>query len=516
MSLTLTAGAERALGLAAELAFTTHAAAIEPVHLLEALWLEESRASVILQSKGITLEQIRLALPVAEAAQMPTTADADLTPAQRIAMFPRSEALQLALEAAERYTALEKGARGEVGSDNLLFGLAAAIPAIAQLLDPHGQQAASAPAAAVHEPIAASVDLRVTTHSETDQFDAYRAIDAAANRAREGLRVVEDFVRFSLDDRHLTELLKQWRHDLAEVLKRIDPHRLVAARDTQVDVGTRISTRSEQVRGALVDIVLANFKRTEEAVRTLEEFGKYISSEAAGDFEQLRYRLYTIEKGVLQTLGGRRQLAGRSLYLLVTESMCHHGSGPALRGALDAGVHIVQLREKELTDRRLLERARLTREWTRKAGALFIMNDRPDIALLAEADGVHVGQDEITVRDARRILGPDRLVGVSTHNIEQARQAVLDGADYIGVGPVFPSKTKEFRQFAGLDFVRQVANEIRLPAFAIGGINLDNLDLVIAAGAERVAVSAAICSAPDSGAIAEEILERLIRVQPPG
>jgi thiamine-phosphate pyrophosphorylase len=508
MTAFLTPGAERALQLAAELAFTTHAAATESVHLLEALWLEESRASVVLQSRGITLEQIRLALPVAPATQPPTDQAADLSPAQRLAAFPRSEALALALEAAERHAALARGARSEVGSEDLLFGLAAVAPEIDRLLHPHGQPGAE-PAAGTHEPIEASVDLRVTVHSETDQFDAYRAIDAAANRAREGLRVVEDFVRFSLDDRHLTELLKQWRHDLTDVLKRIDPHRLVAARDTHVDVGTRITTRSEQVRGALVDIVLANFKRTEEAVRTLEEFGKYISSESAGDFEQLRYRLYTIEKGVLQTLGGRRLLAGRNLYLLVTESMCHHGSGPALRGALDAGVHIVQLREKELTDRRLLDRARLTREWTRAAGALFIMNDRPDIALLSEADGVHVGQDEMTVREARRILGPDRLVGVSTHNIEQARQAVLDGADYIGVGPVFPSKTKEFQQFAGLDFVKQVANEIRLPAFAIGGINLDNLDLVLAAGAQRIAVSAAICSAPDSSAIAEEFLERL-------
>src|SRR5207244_2916050 len=123
---------------------------------------------------------------------------------------------------------------------------------------------------------------------------------------------------------------------------------------------------------------------------------------------------------------------------------------------------------------------RYVREWTSAAGALFIMNDRPDLAVLTEADGVHVGQEELTVRDARRIVGPNKLVGVSTHSIEQARAAVLDGADYIGVGPVFSSGTKSFGALAGLEFVRQVSAEISLPAFAIGGIDAQNVEQVIA------------------------------------
>lgn len=179
--------------------------------------------------------------------------------------------------------------------------------------------------------------------------------------------------------------------------------------------------------------------------------------------------------------------------MLVTEDLCHHGSGPAVRGAMKGGVGIVQLREKHLPDRQLMIRARRMREWTRESDVLFIMNDRPDLAVLADADGVHVGQEELSVKDARRIIGPDKLIGVSTHSIEQARQAVLDGADYIGVGPVFRSSTKSFDAFVGLDLVKQVAEEISLPAFAIGGINLENLDQVLAAGAERIAVTAALC-----------------------
>jgi thiamine-phosphate pyrophosphorylase len=137
------------------------------------------------------------------------------------------------------------------------------------------------------------------------------------------------------------------------------------------------------------------------------------------------------------------------------------------------------------------------------------MNDRPDLAVLTDADGVHVGQEELSVRDARRIVGPSRLVGVSTHTLEQARQAVLDGADYIGVGPVFPSTTKNFTKLAGLDFVRQVAAEITLPAYAIGGITLENLDQVLECGARRVAVSGVICRADNPSEPATEIQRKL-------
>ena len=197
--------------------------------------------------------------------------------------------------------------------------------------------------------------------------------------------------------------------------------------------------------------------------------------------------------------------------MLVTEDLCHHGSGPAIRGALQGGVGIVQLREKRMEDRKLVDQGRRVREWTREAGALFIMNDRPDLAVLTDADGVHVGQEELSVKDARRIVGPDKLVGVSTHTIEQARQAVLDGADYIGVGPVFATSTKQFTEFAGLDFVRQVAAEIQLPAYAIGGINLENIDQVIAAGASCVAISSALCGAAHPQEVAQEFRNRLPR-----
>ena len=340
--------------------------------------------------------------------------------------------------------------------------------------------------------------------------DVYRILDAAGNRTREGLRVIEDFVRFGLNDSHLSRILKGHRHELAAVMSQLPSSCLLASRDTLGDVGTTIATPAEYLRTSSTDVVSAAFKRVQEALRTLEEYSKIVDRNLAPRFEQLRYQLYTTEKAVLRTEAAGKQLEEQHLYLLVTAAECENGFEAVVRAALDAGTRMIQLREKSLTDRELVDRARSLREWTAAVGALLIINDRPDIAVISNADGVHLGQDELTVHDARRIVGPDRLVGVSTHSIEQVRQAVLDGADYLGVGPTFPSATKSFAAFPGLELVREVASEIRLPWFAIGGIDANNISDVTAAGATRVAVSGAVCRNRSP----EEAVRRLISALP--
>src|SRR5207302_8014701 len=147
---------------------------------------------------------------------------------------------------------------------------------------------------------------------------------------------------------------------------------------------------------------------------------------------------------------------------------------------------------KNRDDRSLLAMARDVSKMVRSTGALFIVNDRPDIALLAQADGVHLGQDDVPVQEARRILGPDAIIGVSTHNMDQVCAALLEGASYLGVGPTFPSNTKGFDKFPDLDFVKKVAAATTLPAFALGGVTPANLAEVLAAGGTRVAASHAI------------------------
>lgn len=347
-------------------------------------------------------------------------------------------------------------------------------------------------------------------HSLTQTF---RIIDAAANRTREGLRVIEDFVRFALNDAHLSQMLKEQRHELASIISQLPADSMLTARDTLHDVGTAIETPAEYHRSSSIDVVRASFKRVQEALRTLEEYSKIVDPNLAPRFEQLRYKIYTAEKAVLRSESSVRRLQEQRLYLLVTGEHCLLGIEAVVKQALDAGVRLFQLREKTLVDRELVHQARRLREWTRAGGALLIINDRPDIAALSDADGVHIGQDELSVADARSIIGPDRLVGVSTHSIEQARQAVIDGADYLGVGPTFPSNTKSFRDFPGLKFISSVAAEIRLPWFAIGGIDNRNLDDAIRAGATRVAVSAGICRAMSPGETARGLMTALNAVE---
>lgn len=337
--------------------------------------------------------------------------------------------------------------------------------------------------------------------SLSQQWDAemgmLRVLDAAANRAREALRVLEDYVRFVLDDRYLTGELKQFRHDLTGAMADVPLDRRLQARETLADVGTELATESEYRRDGMTGLLAANFSRLQESLRSLEEFGKLHSPSVATRCERLRYRTYTLQRAVQITGASLQRLAGVRLYLLIDAGGSADDFAATVRSLVAAGVDAIQLRDKQLDDRPLLERARTLRELTRASRTLFIMNDRPDLAVLSEADGVHVGQEELTVKDARTIVGPDALVGVSTHSVQQARQAVLDGANYIGVGPTFPSGTKKFEHFPGLDLVREVAREIRLPAFAIGGITPENVSGVMACGMGRVAVSGCITKAAD-------------------
>lgn len=346
-----------------------------------------------------------------------------------------------------------------------------------------------------------------------ERLGLLRILDANGNRAGEGLRVVEEYLRFVLEDTHLARLAKQLRHDLRGGLERLGPARL-AARDAAGDVGATIHTAQESTRSGSRDIVEANFKRTEQALRCLEEYAKPLDAEAAACFEALRYRAYTLARAVSVTTQATERLAAAQLYLLTDGADSPRQFEDRIR-MLAPHVDLIQLRDKRLSDRELLERAKQARALTRDTAMLLLVNDRPDLARLCQADGVHLGQDDLPVREARRIVGAEALVGVSTHSLDQARQAVLDGADYIGCGPTFASQTKAFEDFAGIDFLRAVHAEIRLPSFAIGGIDCDNVGEVLACGFRRIAVSAALTAGAEPAGAARELRRRLRAATPP-
>jgi thiamine-phosphate pyrophosphorylase len=180
-----------------------------------------------------------------------------------------------------------------------------------------------------------------------------------------------------------------------------------------------------------------------------------------------------------------------------------------LDAVLDGGCRMVQLREKRMPLADLHALAVRLADRCRRSGALFIVNDRADLALAVGADGLHVGQDDLPAAAARRLLPTGRILGVSTHGVAQARQALADKADYIAVGSIFPTGTKAGFQLVGPDLIRTLRPEIPVPLVGIGGITLHNAEAVIAAGADAVAVISSICAAPDPEAATRRFVERL-------
>ena len=334
-----------------------------------------------------------------------------------------------------------------------------------------------------------------------------RIIDANSNRAAEALRTIEEYVRFVVNDAQMSQATKSLRHHLVTIMQLVPLRDRSVARESQFDVGRNLTTIEETNRANVLAVVAAAFGRLKQALRCLEEYSKTMFSDAAELFEQLRYDAYQLEKMVINASLTDERLVRANVYAIVdgqgdSDAFCRR-----INELCAAGVDLIQLRDKSLNDKVLLERAILLRRVIDAAERtpLMIMNDRPDLAVLSRADGVHVGQAELSVEQTRRIVGIDALIGVSTHSLDQVKQAVIDGANYIGCGPVFVSETKKFAKFLGVEFLRQVVNTTTVPVFAIGGISLDNIGEISAVGFTRVAVSACLTNTEDVIATVAEI-----------
>lgn len=324
----------------------------------------------------------------------------------------------------------------------------------------------------------------------------FRLIDAACNRASEGVRTLEDLARFVLDDAAMTTSLKQLRHDLRDTTLLTWPCSAgVWSRDTSGDVGTSISTVSEQTRGGPGAIAAAAGRRAAESIRSLEEAAKLDSPEAASTIESLRYALYDLAAAVERRLGASPVPQWR-LCLLLTKSTCKLPWQDVLAASIDGGVDVVQLREKSLCDAELVQHVRAVLSMAR--GIPVIVNDRVDIAMAAGAAGVHLGQNDLSVLDARRQCGRRLLIGVSTHGPTEVAAAVEAGADYVGIGPIFASHTRPDLEPAGIDRVRTSLPLLgHLPHLAIGGVSPENVAEVAASGGRGVAVGRGICGVDD-------------------
>jgi len=337
-----------------------------------------------------------------------------------------------------------------------------------------------------------------------------RIIDANLNRATEAARVLEEIARFLLDDKDLSEKLKNVRHKLNSMQDE-DYENYLHSRDTENDIGVDIANSTERIN--IENIFKANIKRLQQALRTLAEYSVE-TPQSQAVFEKLRYSSYTLEKIMWEKLKekyNQLKLTDKKLYLVTNSDKFKSEDDllDAIASSLQGGVDILQLREKTMPAKKIVELGRKIKQLCLQYGCTFIVNDRVDIALILEADGVHLGQDDLDVKSAREILGNNIIIGVSTHAPEQAQKAVEDGADYIGVGPVFETPTKLGRQAVGLGYAKWVAENIDLPTFAIGGIDEENFEQVLETGIEKIAVVRAIINSASPEKAAQKFLEKL-------
>jgi len=197
------------------------------------------------------------------------------------------------------------------------------------------------------------------------------------------------------------------------------------------------------------------------------------------------------------------------LYVLISSSIAAKSVKETARLVIDGGADVIQLREKTVSDSEFISLAGEVRDITTKRGSLLIINDRVHVAREINADGVHLGQQDMSALEAREIIGNEKIIGISTHSIIQARQAQKDGADYIAIGPIYPTRTKDHEPSIGIEVIQEISGAVNIPIFAIGAITIDNLDEVLKAGVSRVAVCSAIINAKDIYSSTRQFKDRL-------
>ncbi|MEA5578804.1 thiamine phosphate synthase [Anabaena sp. UHCC 0451] len=345
----------------------------------------------------------------------------------------------------------------------------------------------------------------VEAHSQKQQIQqvVYRILDVNLDRAREGLRIIEEWCRFGLNDANLAEVCKHLRQEVS----RWHTSQIRSARDTPGDAGTDLTHPQEEQRSSITSLLQANFCRVQEALRVLEEYSKLEDAQMGKAFKQMRYQVYTLESNLMGYQ--RHQLLWRSHLYLVTSPV--DNLLETVEASLKGGLTLIQYREKTADDVIRLERARKIRQLCHDYGALFIINDRVDLALAVDADGVHLGQQDMPIAVARQLLGSQRLIGRSTTNPQEMQGAITEGADYIGVGPVYETPTKAGKAAVGLDYVSYASKNCPIPWFAIGGIDANNINDVINAGAQRVAVVRSLMHAEQPTLVTQYFISQLYR-----
>ncbi|MDY6935490.1 MAG: thiamine phosphate synthase [Spirochaetota bacterium] len=304
----------------------------------------------------------------------------------------------------------------------------------------------------------------------------YSAIDANINRTLEGLKICEDVYRFIYHETRLAGRIKEIRHDFIKEVRVFPDTPLLNARDVESDQLKFIDLESERRRDSLEELVKRNLHRSIEALRAIEEFTKLLDIQLIHNpFQRIRFSLYNLEKELISNILKVRKIEKlkNSLYAILDSSLIHdEGYSQTASRLIDGGARVIQLRMKSVPVKSVLSVAKEISAICRERRVLFIINDYPDIARISNADGVHLGQDDLPLKDARLILPPDMLIGISTHTFPQAMIAYEEGADYIALGPIYDTRSKYDQLLKGIEMevVRDLVEKINIPIVCIGGL----------------------------------------------
>ena len=308
--------------------------------------------------------------------------------------------------------------------------------------------------------------MRDINHTKTEDLRIYQIIDANLDRAREGLRVLEDWARFGLGENDFVVKIKNFRQILGknhlEVYKQ--------SRNHIEDQSKGLTHQEQSKRRTPEQIISSNSGRIQEALRVIEEFSRPHNHELSKIASEIRYAIYTLEIELLSSSKFKNSLKilrENDLYVITDQK---ENLLEIIEEILIAGVKIIQHRFKTGTDKDHLEEAIQIKNLCKKYNSLFIINDRVDIALASNADGIHLGQDDLDLKTARKLLGYSKIIGISANNKIDISNAVKEGCDYIGIGPVFETETKKDKKPIGIEKIKTLTKDLNIPWFAIGGI----------------------------------------------
>jgi thiamine-phosphate pyrophosphorylase len=339
--------------------------------------------------------------------------------------------------------------------------------------------------------------------------DQLRIIDANINRLGEGLRVLEEFARMTFNDSVLTQKLKDMRHQTVKIDTLLQK-RLLGVRDSVGDVGSDMEVTGDVKKRNITSTISANAKRAQESLRVLEEIAKNPDIRLDTEkFRKARFELYEIEKELMgKALRKEKIERVTGLYAVVdTESLKGRKPVKVAEQMIKGSAKIIQLRCKERSAGEFLNIAKDLKKICARKNILFIVNDSLEVALAAGADGLHVGQEDMPVVEARKLIPIDMILGCSVSNLKEAIKAKNDGADYLGAGAIFATETKKSAEAVGLERIKEIKKVVGLPIVAIGGINKNNLSDVIRAGADSAAVISGIMGAENIEKATRELVQ---------